>query len=145
MGNSVGDAVIHELIHGRTFITNVGLVASVVPGWVAAYVYRDVLSCDLRSESLVAAGQKARVSQVYQNARCLPLAFWVPAAVSGIVTLQVATEVGIGVSRRLLGIRIWVVALLAGIYVMASRGGKAKVTRIASELFANLSPESSAK
>jgi len=44
---SVGDAIISELLSGRTIIARLGFAATVMPGWLALILYRDVLLKDI--------------------------------------------------------------------------------------------------
>lgn len=130
--NGLADVFIDEMLHSRTAVSNIGVVAAIAPGCLLVHHFWHVLLHQVNTDALC-FGEVASPSEpstwqrleaastLARNARKMPIIFWLTTAISGSVALQIAREVASRVIRRTLSVRLRSLMLLGVLHQMYLR------------------------
>jgi len=133
--NAIADAALHELLHSPTALARSGLAVTVTQGWLAAYIYRGALLRDLPKD------RSEQLQQIAQNSLKLPASFWVPTALSGLVSLHASKELSASVVRKVLNARLRVLMLLFAAYMGMAPKAQEQARRSFVQLQDSIPPE----
>lgn len=132
--HSVSGVALSELVCARSITGRMALLASIVPGLVAAFHYRGRLAQPgglISSEIPDDMSLNERPIQMAKRLARLPPIVWLLGMVSSTVLLQAFKELNAGAVRRAARIPLWLLSALAAVGVLATHKQLKKLAPVA--------------
>jgi len=145
--SAVGDSVVYELLHGRSFVSRVVLTTTAAPGMILLCHYRSALLEGVLLPWTAGgvgdpqAGRPQWHAQLARNLRRMPPVFWLATSASGAIWLQVVKESSMFVVYRVLRMRLRLLLAITAMYVAAMHGGKERAAGAVSGCVERLPPD----
>lgn len=125
--HTVSGVALSKLVCSRSLVGRLALLASIVPGWVAAFHYRHLVA----EPGGQCAVENERPIEIAKRFARLPLIVWLLDTVSCTVLLQGFKELSAGGVRRAARIPLWVLSALAAVGILATQKQLKKLAPVA--------------